>query len=128
MLMGTLDDYKNELDWSDLGFEIYTFIMIVGKNMQLRPYQIADILFMAKEVWQYRQELFGTNTAYEYIILGLTLLAGDMSHTMFDVDNSPLEVSGFVEALDKKNYERNLKIVYRCYGIAKDVLAAREHN
>ncbi|MCM1986874.1 hypothetical protein [Methanococcoides seepicolus] len=62
------NDYNHILDFAEFYFLSATVMLL-----ELQPVDAERLLYIATEIWPDRQTLFGTNTDYQVIILGIAL-------------------------------------------------------
>ena len=106
--------------------EEYKFTMATTSTFDFKPFQVDHLLYMANNVWDDRQNLFGTNTEYEIIILGIALKVSEFYCT--DINNSPVDMKDYVEYYYPNEVDKRLNSIYRAYNIIEQLFFQNENT
>ncbi|MDK2938677.1 MAG: hypothetical protein PWQ51_841 [Methanolobus sp.] len=96
------------------------FAKALASDLDFKPDERDELLFRSMQVWPERQSIFGTNTPYENIFLGIALYVADAFY-IDDKNNSPHDISYVVECLYGNQSKKHMTSIYRVYQTAQDI-------
>ncbi|WP_129596552.1 hypothetical protein [Methanohalophilus profundi] len=123
--------YYSQLKDYGLGKEAEFFLTEIYQFFNMGEHEKEEISKKAKLVWLNRQYIFGTNTTYENILLGMALEVLENNRPRFTLTNSyegPESMSDFIRQMDKEKYNKNLISICINYDITKDIFINNYEN
>lgn len=117
--------YNNQIIGEyDIGKEASNYLDIIAQSFNLAEHEKDELMQKAKLVWPDRQWLFGTNTCYENILLGIALKLLEKyrsDHISNYAGNYRQHISNFIKDMNEDNFKKNQISVYNVYQIVTDL-------
>ena len=114
------------LDRSDFicSKEEISFVKGVASHFELEDYHVEFILHILKDVWPDRKILFGTNTPYENIILGILLSLPEITRSFITEEghlNLIYKIDDYIIKMQPIKYKMNKISIYNINQILVDL-------
>ncbi|RXG35029.1 hypothetical protein [Methanohalophilus sp. WG1-DM] len=98
------------------------FVYYISSVFNLGSFQIEELFNLLDSVWEDKQKLFGTNTPYENIILGILYVMMKKYECEEETSEFNTDFFEFTELMYGKKYEKNNISIYSIISIFEDVL------
>jgi len=111
--------------------EVEFFLTEIYQFFNMGEHEKEEISKKAKLIWPNRQYIFGTNTTYENILLGIALEVLENNRPWFTLTNSgegAESMSDFIKQMDEGKYTKNLMSICINYDITKDIFLNNYEN
>jgi hypothetical protein len=98
-------------------------VKILSTIFDLSQIEEEELKQIAEYTWKSRQYLFGTNTSYENVLLGITLkvIEDNRNYDETIYGNSSEKILSFLEKMNKEYFEKNRISVYNVYQTVKEL-------